>query len=134
MTLPTTTATLRTYTVGTGDWGIRAITGVDDYTVKSVDYARHFANGSVAVADHADAQLIVIDVQTDPSIVTYSAAQTALTALRTAWAPSSGDLTLGVVLGTLSTSFTGRPRGFVVDRSAMTFGVIRAQLSFLNLN
>ena len=122
--------TLSSYLVGTGSsvWGITNITGLDDVVVKAADTDLHFANGVVASRDYLAAAPIVIDLM----MVKGATATTARSGLRTAWLPSTTDLTLSASVHGTSYSITGRPRGAVFDNSLEAVGVVRAQVTFLN--
>ena len=122
--------TLSSYLVGTGssDWGIVNVSGLDDVVVKAADTELHFANGVVASRDYLAATPIVIDLM----MVKGATATTARSGLRTAWLPSTTDLTLSASVHGTSYSITGRPRGVVFDNALEAVGVVRAQATFLN--
>ena len=123
-------ATLRTYVMGTGSsyWFIQRITGLDDIEVKGADTDLHFANGVVASRDYYAAAPIVADL----IMVKGATVAPAISGLRSAWAPSTTDLTLSASVHGSSYSITGRPRGLAIDRRLGAVGVVRAQVTFLN--
>lgn len=128
-------ATLRSYLIGTGSatWGITNVTGLDDLTIKAADTELHFADGAVASFDYVASSPVIIDAITR-STLSASAAESAITGLRTAWLPSTTDLTLTVVFAGASHPIVGRPRGATFRRDQQHAGVVRAQLTFMDLH
>lgn len=122
--------TLRTYVMGGSSvyWIVQNVTGLDDIEVKGADTDLHFANGVVASRDYYAAAPIVADL----IMVKGATVATAISGLRSAWAPSTTDLTLSASVHGSSYSITGRPRGLAIDRRLGAVGVVRAQVTFLN--
>lgn len=126
----TCSLTLRTYVMGTGSnyWIVQNVTGLDDIEVKGADTDLHFADGVVAARDYRAAHPIVADLM----MVKGANVATAISGLRSAWAPSTTDLTLSASVHGSSYSITGRPRGLAIDRRLGAVGIVRAQATFLN--
>lgn len=89
------------------------ISGVRGFGVKSADTDLHFADGSVASRDHKSTRMVSIPIIVRSTVAGLNAA---LTALETAFAPSSVDINLTVT--TVGTHvLSGRPRGLEIDDS-----------------
>lgn len=127
----TWTIGIRSLTMGAGtDYPLiePGVTGLGIPSIRANDQERGHLSGNVGGDDVLDRRVITIAVGINKT--TASAAWTALTTLKTNWAPSYVDLALTFTMAGVTLVYYGRPRGLDADVLYMEQGWIPAQLTF----